>query len=68
MDSKGYLQNTNEKFINSKKEKEVLYDTLLLLLYLIECSLYYTYYFMWKYDYIELDLVKQMLTYMIKWQ
>ena len=67
MDSKGYLQNTNEKFINSKKEKEVLYDTLLLL-YLIECSLYYTYYFMWKYDYIELDLVKQMLTYMIKWQ
>jgi len=29
-----------------KKEKEVLYDTLLLLLYLIECSLYYTYYFM----------------------
>ena len=65
MDSKGYLQNTNEKFINSKKEKEVLYDTLLLLLYLIECSLYYTYYFMWKYDYIELDLVKQMLTDMI---
>ena len=64
MDSKGYLQNTNEKFINSKKEKEVLYDTLLLL-YLIECSLYYTYYFMWKYDYIELDLVKQMLTDMI---
>jgi len=52
VDSKGYLQNTNEKFINSKKEKEVLYDTLLLLLYLIECSLYYTYYFMWKYDYI----------------
>ena len=48
-----------------KKEKEVLYDTLLLLLYLIECSLYYTYYFMWKYDYIELDLVKQMLTDMI---